>query len=109
MKVILLLAISMFSINIHAAQKMSADAVEIFQVLSHHQVVECMRDVPQMVNVSVEKVVARCPGCNTYTITGSEVGIDTPRREKTTITIKGRAVPGIFNRFIQLYTCDIKQ
>ncbi len=109
MKVILLLAISMFSINIQAAEKMSADAVEMFQVLSHHQVVECMRNVPQMVNVSVEKTVARCPGCNTYKITGSEVGIDTPRREKTAIIIKGRAVPGTFNRFVQLYTCDIKQ
>lgn len=108
MKTILFLMLSLFSINIHAAEKMSADAVEMFQVLSHHQVVECMRNVQQMVNVTIEKTVARCPGCISYKISGSELGIDTPRRKRTVINIQGKAVPGTFNRFVQLYTCDIE-
>lgn len=53
-------------------------------------------------------MVARCPGCNTYTITGYELGIDTPKAKKTKITIKGRAVPATFLGFIQTYSCDIQ-
>lgn len=108
MKAVIFLMISLFSINIHAAEKMGEEAVEMFNVLSHHQVVECMRNVPRMVNISIEKTVARCPGCNSYKISGHELGIDTPRREKTTINIVGKSVPGMFGQLFQQYTCDIE-
>ena len=108
MKNLIIAFMTLVSVNTFAAEKMGEDAIEMFNVLSHHQVVECMRNVPKMVNISIEKMVARCPGCNTYTITGYELGIDTPKAKKTKITIKGRAVPATFLGFIQTYSCDIQ-
>ena len=109
MKNLVIAFVTLFSMNIYAAEKMGAEAVEMFSVLSNHQVVECLRNAPsKMVNISIEKVIARCPGCNTYKISGNEVGIDIARPTKTVITIKGRAVPGTFGGFIQTYSCDIK-
>lgn len=109
MKKLFVILMAALSMNAFSAEKMGPEAVEMFQVLSHHSVVECMRNVQKMVNVSIEKTVARCPGCNTYKISGSELGIDTPRAKKTVITIKGKAVPGTFRNFVQLYTCDIQE
>lgn len=108
MKAIVYLFIATFSVNIYAAQKMGAEAVEMFEVLSHPQVAECMSHVPKMVNISIEKIVARCPGCNTYKISGHESGIDTPRAEQTVVTLAGKAVPGTFSGWIQTYSCDIQ-
>jgi hypothetical protein len=109
MKNLLIAFVALFSMNIYAAEKMGAEALEMYSVLSHHSVVECLRNAPsKMVNVSIERVVARCPGCNTYKISGNELSIDVPRAAKTVITIKGRAVPGTFGGFIQTYSCDIK-
>jgi hypothetical protein len=109
LKKLIVILSAFLTMNAFAAEKMSEEAVEMFQVLSHHQVVDCMRNVQKMVNVSSEKTVARCPGCNTYVVSGNELGIDTPRAKKTVITIKGRAVPGTFRGFIQTYTCDIQE
>jgi uncharacterized protein with PIN domain len=106
-----LFAILMFAtVQSYAATKMGPEAVEMFSVLSHHQVVDCLQraDV-NMINISIEKTVARCPGCNTYVITGNKRNIDTPSPEKTVITLKGKAVPGTFRGFIQTYACDIKE
>ena len=108
MKNLVIAILTLVSVNTFAGEKMGADAVEMFSVLSHHQVVEWMRNVPKMVNDSIEKMVARCPGCNTYKIKGHELGIDTPSVKETKITIKGRAVPGTFRGFIQTYSCDIE-
>lgn len=105
----ILIALMMFSAHTFAQTEMGAEAVEMFKVLTHHQVQECLQraDV-DMVNVSIEKSVARCPGCNTYKISGNKRNIDTPSPEKTVITIKGKAVPGAFRGFVQTYTCDVK-
>ena len=62
-----------------------------------------------MINVEIEKTVARCPGCNTYKITGNKRNIDTPSVEKSVITIKGKAVPGTFRGWVQTWTCDVKE
>lgn len=110
MKILFVSFIALFSVSLYASEKMGAEAVEMYQVLSHHQVVECLRNAPhKMVNISIEKSIARCPGCNTYKISGNEVGIDIARPTKTVITIKGRAVPGTFGGFIQTFSCDIKE
>lgn len=109
MKKLFVILMAAFSLNGFAAEKMGVEAVEMFQVLSHHSVVECMRNVPKLVNISIEKTVARCPGCTSYKITGNEVGIDIARPTKTVISIKGKAVPGTFRNFVQLYTCDIQE
>lgn len=102
--------VALFSVNTFAAEKMGAEAVEMYSVLSNHQVVECLRNAPsKMVNISIEKIVARCPGCNSYKISGNKVGIDIASPSKTVITIKGRAVPGTFGGFIQTYSCDIQE
>lgn len=102
--------IALLSVNTFAAEKMGSDAVEMYNVLSNHQVNECIRNAPsKMVNISIEKVTARCPGCTTYKISGNKVGIDIASPKKTVITIKGRAVPGTFGGFIQTYSCDIKE
>lgn len=110
MKNLVFAFIALVSFNTFAAERMGPDAVEMYQVLSHHSVVECLRNAPlQMVNISIEKVVARCPGCNAYQITGNTLESDVPRAKRTVITIKGRAVPGTFRGFIQTYTCDIQE
>ncbi len=91
------------------AGKMGPEAIEMFTVMNHHQVQECMKDAPaKLVNMTIEKKTARCPGCVEYKITGNEVGIDIARPEKTVITIKGKAVPGTFAGFVQTYDCSIK-
>ncbi len=91
------------------ASKMGPEAIEMYSVLSHGQVQECMKDAPsKMVNMTIEKKVMRCPGCVEYKITGHEVGIDIARAEKTTITITGKMVPGTFAGWIQTYQCDVK-
>ncbi len=109
MKLILIAALMTFSAQIFAQSKMGPEAVEMFSVLTHGQVADCLQraDV-DMVNIEIKKLVARCPGCNTYTITGNKRNIDTPSVEKTVITIKGKSVPGTFRGWIQTYTCDVK-
>jgi hypothetical protein len=110
MKIIFVSFVALFSVSLYASEKMGVEAVEMYQVLSHHQVVECLRNAPnRMVNISIEKTVARCPGCNTYKISGNEVEIDIARPSKTVITIKGRAVPGTVGGFIQTFSCDIQE
>lgn len=109
MKNLVVTLIALFSLNTFAGEKMGEDAVEMFKVLSHHQVVECIRNAPsKMVNISINKMVARCPGCNTYTITGHELVIDTPSTKETKITIKGRGIRNSFGGIAQTYTCDIE-
>jgi hypothetical protein len=53
-------------------------------------------------------MVARCPGCNTYTIKGQELGIDIPSAKETKIKIKGRGIRSNFGGFNQTYTCDVE-
>ena len=90
------------------AAKMGPEAVEMYAVLSHGQVQDCMKDAPsKMINMSIEKKLMRCPGCVEYKITGNELGIDIPRREKTTIKITGKMVPGTFAGWIQTYECSV--
>ena len=109
MKNLFLIALASLTLNAFAApEKMGADAVEMFQVLSSPQVVECMKSVEKMVNVSVEKTVYRCMGCTTYTISGNKLGIDTPSLEKTVITIKGKA-ERVFYGYAQTYACEIQE
>lgn len=109
MKLILVAALMVFSAQAFSQSKMGPEAVEMFNVLTHGQVSDCLQraDV-DMVNIEIKKMVARCPGCNTYTITGNKRNIDTPSPEKTVITIKGKSVPGTFRGWIQTYTCDVK-
>ena len=99
----LLVSASAFSIT------MGPEAQEIFAVMSHPQVQECMKDVPtNLVNVKIEKTVARCFGCNTYTISGNELAIDVPRPGKTVISIVGRAIRPAFGGLVQSYECSVK-
>jgi hypothetical protein len=109
MKFILVAALMSLSVQVFAQSKMGPEAVEMFNVLTHGQVSDCLQraDV-DMVNLEIKKTVFRCPGCNTYTITGNKRNIDTPSAEKTVITIKGKSVPGTFRGWIQTYTCDVK-
>lgn len=109
MKALILGMMVLFSVSSFAQQKMDAQAVEMFSVLSHPQVQECLRDADtDLVNVQITKLIARCPGCNTYTISGNKRNIDTPSPEKTIIKIVGKAVPGTVGGWIQTYRCDIK-
>lgn len=110
MKAVILLITMFLSVQSFAQTTMGPEAVEMFKVASHPSVIECLRDVNvDLVNVEIKKLVARCPGCNTYTITGYKKRIDIASTEKVKITIKGRAVPGTFRDFVQLYTCDISE
>ncbi len=109
MKFIVLAMTLSLSTSTFAQTKMGPEALEIFKVLTNAQVQECLNDVDvDMVNTEITKVVARCPGCNTYTIKGNKRNIDTPSPEKTVITIKGKAVPGWAGGFVQTYTCTVK-
>lgn len=42
MKNLIIAFMTLVSVNTFAAEKMGEDAIEMFNVLSHHQVVECM-------------------------------------------------------------------
>ncbi len=89
---------------------MGPEAVEMAGVMSHPQVKQCLSDVNlgEMVNVKIEKKVARCPMCNTYVITGNEIqGGDIIVPEKTQISIVGKGVPGFGFGFVQTYKCDV--
>jgi hypothetical protein len=105
-----LLGLSQFAA---AGTKMGEDAVEMLDLLTHRDVVSCIDDIDRlnMVNVKIEKRVARCPGCTTYTITGyPRVGGDVVRGEKATVTIAGRAERATFGfGYAQRYTCTVKQ
>lgn len=108
MKTLILSLTLMLSASAFAAQ-MGPEAIEMYNVMNHHQVQECMKDAPsKMINMTIEKTTFRCPGCVEYKITGNELGIDIPRPEKTVIKIKGKAVPGTFRGFVQTYECSIK-
>ena len=108
MKNLFVIMIATLSLSAFAA-KMGPDAVEMYEVLSHPTVRDCLENAPRkMVNISIEKIVARCPGCNTYIVTGSELNIDIPSATKTRIKIVGKGVRGMFNTFAQTYTCDVE-
>lgn len=107
---LILAALIAFSSQAFAQTKMGPEAVEMFSVLTHRQVVECLeRADVKMINIEITKTVARCPGCNTYKITGNKRNIDTPSVEKTVITLKGKSVIGAFGQRVQTYTCDVKE
>src|SRR4051794_1131750 len=98
---LLLISASAFA----AGTKMGPEAVEMFQVISHPQVRECLdRADVNMVNITIEKTVARCPGCNTYKITGAARHIDTPSL-RGSITLTGKMVPATPVGFVQTYQC----
>lgn len=89
---------------------MGPEAVEMAQVLTHPQVKQCLADVnlDDMINLTIEKKVARCPMCNTYVITGNAIvegDIIVP--EKTKISIVGKGVPGWAGGFVQTWKCDV--
>ena len=108
MKLLILSLTLLVSASAFAA-KMGPEAIEMFNVLNHNQVQECLKDSPsKMINLSIEKKTFRCPGCVEYKISGNELGIDIPRSEKTVILIKGKAVQGTFGGFVQTYECSIK-
>jgi hypothetical protein len=107
MKILITLFIALVSLNTFAGDKMGTEAVEMFSVMSHANVQECMREVPSMVNIKIEKMTARCPGCNVYTITGNELRIDVPTVKRIKIVIKGKGVRSSFGGFTQTYTCEV--
>lgn len=107
MKKLMIVTLALLSLNSFAATKLTAESVELFQVLSNREVADCINEAPALVDVSIEKEIFRCPGCHTYKISGKKKNIDTPSKKKTVITIKGKAVPATFG-FVQTYTCDVK-
>lgn len=96
-----------------AAGLMGEEAVEIAGVLTHPQVKACLKDIriDDMVNVSIDKLVARCPMCNTYTITGHKlIGGDVPDARPTVIQLIGRGERSNFGfGFVQTFKCEISQ
>jgi len=90
-----------------ANEQLGEEAVEMFQVLSHPQVRECMAKVPDMVDVSIERRVARCPGCTSYFISGHKRNIDVPELKKTVVKIIGQKMSPPFNN--QTYSCSVSK
>lgn len=101
MKMTLLLVLSLFSLNMHAGQKMHDEAAEMFEVMTNPQVVDCMKSAPPLVDIVIEKTMYRCPGCNTYEIFGTNL------EKPISILLKGKAVPGVAGDWLQTYTCEI--
>ncbi len=91
---------------------MNSQAVEMLNVLSHRDVIPCLDEIDRldMVNIKIEKLVARCPGCTTYIITGNpKVGGDVVLPEKASVSIIGKGVRSTYGfGFSQRYTCKIK-
>jgi|SRR5690554_1849977 len=108
MKSFSLLAVLLFSVQSFAQTKMGRDAVEMFNVLSHPRIQECLiNEHLDLVNVEITKSSAPCIGCNHYEIAGHKKYMDIASGEKTIIMIKGKAVPGTFRTWVQTYTCEI--
>lgn len=94
------------------AAPMGPEAVEMAKVMSNGDAQQCLSTVnlDQMIDVKIEKKVARCPMCNTYVITGRDlIGGDVPANYQTQITLTGRGVPGFGFGFVQTFKCDIKK
>ena len=88
---------------------MGDEAKDMFNVLTHNQVQECLKDFDgKLINIDIKKTVFRCPGCNTYVITGNKLDIDLVRSEKTVITLKGVGQRGFGGQFVQTFECTIK-
>lgn len=110
MKSFLILVAMFLSVQGFAQSKMGPEAVEMFKVISHPSVQECVRDTNfDLANLEIAKLVARCPGCTHYKVTGFKKHLDVATKEKVTLTINGRSVPGTFRGWIQFYTCDLKE
>lgn len=103
------LALCLIASSAFAGNTLSGDAVDMVGVLTHPDVRTCVEDfnASQMINVKVEKSVYRCPGCNTYKITGTELNIDIPGRARA-LNVVGKAVPGFGGGFVQTYTCSVE-
>lgn len=100
----------MLSTTLAFGAVMGEEAIEMAGVISHPQVRECMKtiDIGQMVNVQIEKKVARCPMCNSYVITGNMIeGGDIIVPEITEIKIIGKGVTGFGEGFSQTYNCEV--
>lgn len=107
---LLIVAISIFLSTQTYAETMGQEAVEMFGVLTHPQVKECLaKEDIELVNVTIKKAVARCPGCNSYTIVGNQLEIDVPRKDKTVISITGKGHIGIAGNWVQSYSCKISE
>ncbi len=106
----LMLALALLSFNAFAQQRMGNEAVEMFEVMSHPTVRQCLKNLsPGLTNISIKKLVARCPGCNYYTITANEMNIDIPSHEKLVISISGREQRGIGGQPVQTYKCNVSK
>ena len=107
-----LFAALMLMSSIAFAAPMGQEAIEMAGVISHPQVRDCLVNVNigEMVNVKIEKKVARCPMCNSYVITGREiVQGDIISSELTTIKISGKGVPGFGFGFVQTFQCSVSK
>ncbi len=107
-----LFAALMLITSVAFAAPMGDEAIEMAGVISHPQVKECLGNVNigEMINVTIEKRVARCPMCNTYIITGREIiQGDIISSEVTTISIVGKGVQGFGEGFAQTYKCTVSK
>jgi hypothetical protein len=89
------------------AHYLSAEAVEMFQVLSHNDAAKCVGDAPSLVNIEIEKLTPRCIGCVTYVITGNKKNIDVVTG-KAEIRLVGRRAPSTFGNAVK-YSCAISK
>jgi len=108
MKKLLVIVLALGSFSAFA-EKMGSEAIEVFKLMSNSQVKHCLKDVSlaNSVNVKIDKLVEECPGCNTYTIELLQSSIDIISLKKT-VTLTGKLVPGIFNKWFQGYDCKVK-
>lgn len=103
----LIVLLMLATVQAHSATKMGPEAVEMFHVLNHPQVRDCLdRENLKMVNVEIEKIQARCQGCNTYKISGNIRKIDIISAHRSVIKIVGKMERGAFNQPVQTYTCS---
>lgn len=110
MKMSVLFIAVFLSAQSFAQTVMGPEAREMFKVLTHNKVQECLQNVDlDMVDVKITKTVYRCPGCNTYTISGYGKNIDTPSSVQTIITLTGGQTRGAFGMRVQSYTCEITE
>jgi|SRR5690554_3780137 len=109
MKLFSFLALLFFSVQGFTQTKMGHEAVEMFRVLSHPNVQQCLANENlDLINVEISKTSARCLGCNTYEISGYRKSMDMASNERVFVLIRGRAVPGVFRTWIQTYTCKVR-
>ena len=103
-----LLSVSAFAQYETRQNMMGRQSIELFKMMAHPAIKECMKDIDSrdLVDVKIKRLAARCPFCVSYTITAGVKDIDGVDRQ-VMIEVEGKKVDAPFGGDfgVQGYEC----